>query len=728
MAKQDEELLRGLLQTFYGEAAEHVQTLNQALLKLERQPEAQVRKELVQEAFRTAHSLKGAARAVGFDLVEQVANGLEDILKQMRDAELSLTPARCDVLYNALDTIQRLLKNEAADVGPLCQQLAAIRGDQSAVDATQPSAAQPARDDTSAPRQASEPLINNIEGEDTIRVGVAKLDALMAQAGELLVAKIGAEQRLADMQDLCYTLTAWPKVWREIKTLLPRVIATGDAGRQIGELLQSQYEYLQTVTRDVNLMEQAISRDTLHLGMVTGRLQDEVRRVRMIPFNTLDALLQRTVRDAARSVDKLVDFHLYGGEVEMDKKVLEVLKDPLLHLLRNAVGHGIEAPDKRAAIGKPAQGQVSITVRQHGGEVRLTVSDDGQGFDLAALREAAPNAANGSDDIISLAFRPGVTTSKQVTAISGRGIGLDVVRQKLEVLQGRIQVDNRPGHGVSIQLIVPVSLAMTRVLLVRIGSEQYALPLASVEKIVTLQSTFSVEGKGMVTVDGRPLPVVALATILRRPASTNKSPLVVIMGAAEQRLALLVDDVLTEQELAVKPLGKPLLRVNNIAGAAVLGNGSPVVVLHAADLIKSARGTPVHPLMVSQSEAAEDRPTEAILVVDDSITTRTLEKNILETAGYQVVTATDGTEAVQQLKQHPIALVVADVQMPNMDGISLTRYLRDSGDYREMPVILVTSLESREDRERGMLAGANAYIVKRGFNQAELLTTIEQLL
>jgi len=790
---RDDELLKELLQTFQAEAAEHLGNMNQTLLKLERQPAERTRVTLLQDAFRTAHSLKGAARAVGLEDIERIAHVMEDVLKRARDHKLQLDPGACDILYNALDFIQMMLDGKTPDIDPICQQIADLAAEPlpepepepaarpaktngeikpapaakakappkpapepAPVQAVEPPAPEPEPEPVVQPAAVAHPVepvhtpapeqnrnhekpqggdpqhpLMSSESDETIRVSISKLDALMAQAGELLVAKIGAEQRVADMQDVRAQLAQWPKAWREIKALFPRVASSNDAGRQLVEMLNRHYDYLQNVTRQISVTEQDINRDTLRLGMVTGRLQDEVRRVRMVPFQTFESLLQRTLRDAARTENKQAVLLLEGGEVELDKKVLEALKDPLLHLLRNAVGHGLEMPDDRVKKGKPAEGKVGITVSQHGSEVWIIVHDDGHGFDLDGLRRAAKAAGmaegdTSADDVIAYAFQPGITTNQKVTAISGRGVGLDVVRQQLENLQGRIVVKNNPGHGASFQLIVPVSLAMTRVLLVSTGPELYALPLASIEKIIGIRSTFSVEGQTMITVDGRPLPLISLGAALRRPAPMPKNPLAVIMGIAEQRLALLVDDVLTEQELAIKPLGKPLLRVPNVAGAAVLGNGEPIIILNAADLVKSSRSARGITIL-SQAER-EQKPKYWILVVDDSITTRTLEKNILETAGYEVVTATDGREAVAQLKKNPISLVVSDVQMPNLDGIGLCTEIRGSSEYKEMPIILVTSLENPEDRERGMMAGANAYIVKRGFNQAELLATITQLL
>jgi two-component system chemotaxis sensor kinase CheA len=280
-------------------------------------------------------------------------------------------------------------------------------------------------------------------------------------------------------------------------------------------------------------------------------------------------------------------------------------------------------------------------------------------------------------------------------------------------------------------LVVPVSLTMSRGLLVQVGSERYALPLISVEKIVESRNTFTIGGQPALQVGDRPMPLVSLASLLERPPReirNGNKPIAVIVSLAEQSLAVLVDDVLTEQELAVKALGSPLLNVRNVEGAALLATGEPIVVLNVADLIVSARGAPVHTQSTQNGHTDNTKPRAHILVVDDSITTRTLEKNILEAAGYRVTTAIDGLQALEKLEGDTFDLAVMDIQMPNLDGFALTEQLRDSAEYRSFPIVLVTSLESREDREQGLRVGADAYIVKRGFDQAELLAAIERLL
>ncbi len=721
-----DDLQRQLLKTFQVEAQEHLQKLNETLLQLERQPGEATRHALLQDVFRTAHSLKGAARAVSLTDIENLAHIMENVLQQVREGKLELSPNVCDALYDALDAIQQILSGESADIDPIGIRLAAM------------AKGTPVPPVVAAPKEVSlAPGSSFAPGEETIRVAVSKLDDLMAQAGELIMAEISAGQHQVDVRALRDKMARWPKLWREIKVLLPRL--EGDTGRRLADLITRHHESMQALIRDVNALEQTISRDTLNLSMSMTRLQDEVRRVRLVPIQTLVPGLQRAVRDAAHSEGKLIAFVLDGGEVELDKKVLETLKDPLLHLLRNAVIHGIEMPETRINAGKPAEGQVGLTIRQQGSEVHIAVRDNGRGFDVEALRRKSEenggpvfeSDADPNDIIVAVAFQPGITTITKVTELAGRGVGLDVVRQGIVNLRGRIKIENMPGEGATIQLVVPVSLAMSRGLLVRLGSEQYALPLISVERIVEARDTFTIGGQAAIQVGDRPLPLVSLAGILNRPQNNHKNgkkPLAVILSVGEQRLAVQVDDVLTEQELAVKPLARPLLHVRNVEGTALLATGEPVVVLNAADLLKSARGLSVLKQPTAKKQEERSAPHPHILVVDDSITTRTLEKNILEAAGYRVTTAIDGLQALDKLEDDTIELMVLDVQMPHLDGFALTGQLRESAKYRSFPIVLVTSLESPEDRERGMVAGADAYIVKRGFDQAELLAAIERLL
>lgn len=738
MSGQDD-LLKELMETFRVEAADHLQTLNHGLLELERDPQPERRQTLLQETFRAAHSLKGAARAVNLKEIEALAHAVENVLQSARDDGIMLNATMCDSIYDALDSINAALNGQPITPEHIIDRLgqfvkskpASQRGDDNGDfngDLNNISTAMVSNGGYSAAAMWNG---DSPQTDETIRVSVGKMDDLMAQVGELLASRISADQRVIDTRIVRSQLEQMSKSWQEILTSVRRM--SGENVRSLTETISHHGEGLQRIIQAYNLVDQNINRDALRLGNVTDTLQDTVRRLRMVPFQSITLILERAVRDASHSVDRPVNFKVEGGQVELDKKILEMLKDPLLHLLRNAVVHGIESAEERRAAKKPEIGSVSVTLRQRGGEVLIAIRDDGRGFDVEALRLAAADrgitdkGAN-TDDLINLAFMPGVSTASAITALSGRGVGLDVVRQAIEAMQGRISVENMVGQGATINLSVPTSLAMTRGLLVQMGLEQYVIPMLSIEKIVSVDEVFTIGGRQMIKVSNTHLPLISLAAALEREAGAApavENPLALILAVAEQRIALMVDDVLTEQELTVKMLTYPIERANNVAGAALLGNGEPIIVLNPADLIRSTRYVTSPAIVVKDTK--EEAPTVHVLVVDDSITTRTLEKNILEAAGFDVITATDGMQALQRLNELSIDIVVSDIQMPNMDGFTLTQTLRESNEFNQLPVILVTSLESREDRERGLRSGANAYIVKRGFDQAELLATIRQL-
>jgi two-component system, chemotaxis family, sensor kinase CheA len=733
----NDDLMRELLTTFYAEAAEHLEVLNQTLLVLERTgvstPE---QTERAQQALRAAHSLKGAARAVGMTEIERIAHRAENVLQVLQKGG-TLPPRAFDTMYDTLDAIQQLLKGESVnELDGLLQRLDTIESEYGSggavVPPPPPADTTHAHDDDDRGSDSGESRANPFTADETIRVPVSRLDDLMAQVGELLIAKLNAEQHVNDLQELQRTVTRTVRDWRENRTLSSR---NGMSAKQEDP---RHTEHLQTLSQEVNHLNQTVNRDTLRLGMIANQLQDMVRRIRMIPFSTIAGGLRRAVRDAARSLDKSVEFTIEGEGVELDKRVLEALKDPLIHLLRNAVDHGIESGEIRSTRGKPVTGSIRLDLQQRGSDVHIVVSDDGRGFDLDAIRRASPHpipADAPAMDVISAAFMPGVTTSAQVTSLSGRGVGLDVVRRVLESIQGNISVETTPRVGTTIRMVVPVSVAMTHGLLVQVMQgdtpETYVLPLAFIEKIIKVPAAevVTVENQSMLLQNNDPVLLVPLAALLERPnvePARGDEVLVVIVRTGDQRVALQVDDVLTELELTVKPLGMPLRRVRNVSGAALLGDGRAVIILNTQDLVKSARRTKTRIEVEQHSEDEASKAPASILIVDDSITTRTLEKSILETAGYDVYTATNGVDGLKKLGERSVNLVLSDIQMPEMDGIAFTKALREK--YRNLPVILVSSLESKEDKERGMLAGANAYIVKRGFDQAELLATIEGLL
>lgn len=778
-----EQIRNQLIANFKAEQAEHVQNINQGLLNLEKNPSADARQALLDDIFREAHSLKGAARAVGMATIESLGHAMEDILLQVKEGKREITSDIFDLLYQALDMIEQIIAQaESGQTRPSAKVLGLIAALEEA-SASSPTPDKPADDEpeltpeksspteaepapSSKPTQPSPkkpPVMNRStekptateqpttpilkSSDDMIRVSVNKLDTLMAQFSELLGTKIRIEQRLAETREMQSFAAQWHKEWLGIRTHYGRLIRNGDQeyDKDITALLnfanQTQ-EHIRTLNTQSNLLYRQLSNDTMRLSLVTNELQEEIKRLRMLPLNTITTTFERMVRDLARNQKKLIRLKIAGGETELDKRVLEQIKDPLMHLLRNAIDHGIEPPKERQQNGKPIEGEILLTATQQGHNVVITVKDNGRGLNLEAIKAKAVQQGHlnqsevnrlSESEAAMLIFNAGLSTSKIITDISGRGVGMDVVRQNVADLQGTLGVEFVPQEGSTIKITLPLTLASSRGLLVRVGNHIYALPFSTVERMLVIKQEVIgfVEGEEMMTYQNRPVSLVWLEDLLELPLGNRDTEklTVIIIAVAEKRLGLVVDSLEGEQEVVMKNLGKQLLKVSGIAGATVLGSGEVVLVLHAGDLLQLAAST--HTRTTDRVTTTSDKEIvkhPKILVVDDSITTRTLEKNILEAAGYRVQLATNGEEAMSLLMTDELPnLIVSDVNMPLLDGFGLTERVKQNPRYTDIPVILVTSLDSPADKSKGIDVGADAYIVKSNFDQGGLLDTIEQL-
>ncbi len=787
-----EEIRQKLINSFKIEQREHIQEINQGLLALEKNPTSKERQALLHKIFREAHSLKGAARAVGLTTIESLGHALEDLLLGAKEGRLTISPELFDLMYQALDAVELVMNQletgnstPPAKVLALLSRLEEIRGTATTAAPEGTAGAEPEHKPAEYPageeEQAATPVnagqetgaeavlapealqsqspVSTTAADETIRVSVSKLDALMAQFSELLGAKIRAEQRLAEVRELQAFATDWHKDWLALRNHYSRLshesyaspyrgghsqVTGNGSGQGVGALVDfaaQNKERLRSLNTQINILYRQLSNDTMRLSLIMGELQEEIKRVRMLPLATITPTFGRMVRDLARAQGKQITLTIIGGETELDKRVLEQIKDPLIHLLRNAVDHGIELAVEREAAGKPAEGQITLSASQQGHNVVIMVGDDGSGLDLEAIRTAAvrrgvlrPHEVQKLDDdeVAKLIFNSGFSTSPIITDISGRGVGLDVVRQNVEELHGTLEVSFEVGRGTTFTMNLPLTLASSRGLLVKAGGQIFALPLSTVERMLHLkgEAIGGINGREAITYQQKPLALAWLADLLELPQSQRDSDqlTVVIVAVAEKRLGLVVDDLVGEQEIVMKSLGKQLARVGGIAGATVLGSGQVILVLHPADLIKLAARTPARLHVESDGNKSESNSRKTILVVDDSITTRTLEKNILEAAGYEVILATDGEQALATLVTAGLPdLIVSDINMPCLDGFGLTQRIRQDDRYADIPVVLVTSLDSPADKARGIEVGADAYIVKSSFDQNNLLETIEQL-
>ncbi|MGL5094829.1 MAG: hybrid sensor histidine kinase/response regulator, partial [Planctomycetia bacterium] len=508
--------------------------------------------------------------------------------------------------------------------------------------------------------------------------------------------------------------------------------------------LDRALQYVRRLEQGLDELRGRLAVDCHNLVTVCDSVHDSIHEARLLRFAEATRGLDRAARDVARSTGKEVHLHIDGGDVMLDRSVLEGLKDPLLHLVRNAVDHGVEPPAVRRGKGKPAAGSISITARLRGSQVEVAVGDDGGGLDLDALRRRAQRDDRRYLDDRDLArsiFLPGVSTRKEVGAFSGRGVGLDVVPSRLQSMLGDVDVENAPGVGVKFLLTVPLTLTTQRVLMVRCERRTFAIPVGVVGRVFRVQkeAECTVNGRPALVVDGAPLPTAALADVLLLPTGgrDGRGRVGVVLQAGDTRGVVQVDEVLVEQEIVVKTLGDRLRRVPLVSGATILPSGRISLVLNTAQLVRSVlRGTEARSLATAGGPASAPKPTAAksasatkrLLVVDDSTTTRALIKHALEQAGYHVTAAGDGETAWRLLSEQGADLVVSDVDMPGMDGFMLAGAIRASSEWRETPVVLVTSRSTDADKARGVAVGADAYIVKKGFDQQTLLDAVRRLL
>lgn len=743
---------------FAVELAERVGMLNRQVQGLEGgHADETARRAACDEPCRVAHSLRAAARAADHRQIEQVAAALEASLVDGRDRAKPPTAAWFDRVYRAIDLLGVLQRSVLEGGEPPDQWAEALAELGAAASGAPP--VEPAErvdrvtpDVTVAPGPREPAAIR--PAVENVRIAVDKLDALFAQAGELGVAHSRVNQRDLDLRSLRRDGDAWRREWSNARGLRASVRrdwtlsgATSRAGRELGVLLQLMDRTDQQVLALLQRLEQQsvqLGLDTLQLGVVKRAIQGDVMAVRVQPLATLATPLERALRDLTRTTGKEARLVFDGGDTELDRKILDLLRDPLMHMLRNAIDHGVELPEARVALGKPRQGTVQLTATQRGGMVEIDMADDGAGLDVARLRASAvskrlltESEASARDDaaVLELIFQPGFSTRTAVTDLSGRGVGMDVVRQHVERLNGQVSVSSTLGRGTRFNLTMPLTLATTRAVLVQDGGQLFAIPSAAIERSgrVRAQDLYILEGQRAVAVDGRAVAVVELASILERLTEQDQLQPTTwrwffVLAQAERRVAIMTDGQLGEQEIVAKSLGWPLRRIRNVGGAAILGSGETVVILNPADLLKSGLKNVAAGVRSAPTKPDARRCPRRVLVVDDSLTTRSLVRSILEAAGYSVAVAVDGMDALAVVRREPIDLVVTDVDMPRMDGFEMTTQIRRDYRLRQMPVILVTSFDAPKDRDRGVAVGADAYIVKSGFDQDQLLATIGRLL
>ncbi len=673
MDEHEQSLRRQLSAMFSEELADRVEELRRVATELETTPASPESRAAL---HRVLHVIKGASRSVGEQSIEAACHRLETQLAELA-ADQPPPIALIYELADALDEARGALRHSTP--------LAAARFDRIA--ASGPVAEQP--------DVAAHVIVTPADdGGETFRVAASALDALVSQSAAAMQAR----------QSLGPVLRAFEQLRDE---------AAGQAW-----------------LRGLERCQRALVASVDRVARSSEILDDQIRRLRLRPFEEVVAGCARIAREAAAGVGKQIELVIEARGVQLDRVQVEALRDVMVQLVRNAVAHGIETPEARAAAGKSPRGQILVEATPHGDAFTLQVRDDGAGLDVAWLKRLAAERGRTTTDpreLARLVFEPGVSSAPVLTELAGRGVGLDVVRQRVERLHGSVRVEWVAGEGTTFTIELPITVATLRSLIVESGGVTYAVPISAVERLVWITPAAIQRGetRELIRVGDDWLVAVSLEAVLGKvPATSERRVPGIVLSHAGRRVVVAADHIVDAIEVAFESLDPRLGRIRAVAGVTTLPDGALALILQASDLVDAALAS------VTPAAFARATPTRAprtVLLVDDSATTRALESNILRAAGYVVRTAVDGEDAWRQLSEARCDILVSDVDMPNLNGIELTRRVRGSPELASVPVILVSARSTDEDRARGMHAGANAYIVKGSFDQKVLLETLARL-
>ncbi|MEI8084762.1 MAG: response regulator [Paludibacter sp.] len=775
MNKEEEDFLIELLNDFKIEASEHYQAIVNGLIMLEKTDETSVQQSEIEKIFREVHSLKGASRAVNLLDVEKLCMQLETVFNSLKKGDAVLFPTLFDAFHKATDLLNLLLndvhqnqknkgnynlpqilkmlefahKNAIQLKGDKPQEQSSNNGVSYQNDAVKVVDALDNHQelDNELPEQneineTGENAKFQTIGNQTVRISTEKLSSLLHQSEELITLKSTLEYFSQEIQSIGYQYALWNKKAKENhqkfgienktqQTKQSNISDGNHRNKHENELLR-------------------VGKEMIEFQHVSGRIIDEllhdIKTTLLLPFSSMLGIFPKIVRDLSKEYSKDIDIEIIGDNTEIDRRILEELKDPLIHLIRNCVDHGIENTEERIKKGKQAKGKIEIRIIQNiDRKIELHLKDDGAGLDRTKIITSAVKAGFikakeaeklSDNEAHLLIFQSGVSTSPFITSISGRGLGMAIVAEKVNKLGGSIEIETTKNQGTTFILSLPQTLSTFRGVLVKAAEQHFIMPSSAVERALRVQYSdiSTVKSSKTIKYKNEVIAMVLLSDVLKINVAKKKTSFddylhLLILNISQKKIGFVVDEILGEQDGIVKDLGLQLSHVNNIAGTTIMGNGKVVPILHPYELMNSAAQTNSTLDVVFESKAATETIVQKrILVAEDSITIRTLIRNFIENAGYYVKTTVDGMEAYELLQQEDFDLVVSDVEMPRMNGFELTAKIREDKKHADVPVILVTALETEYDKQRGLEAGANAYIVKSSFEKSNLVETIQRLI
>ncbi|CAN7556825.1 hybrid sensor histidine kinase/response regulator [Pseudomonas brassicacearum] len=739
-----------LLELFSLEAEAQVQVLSAGLLALERDP---TQADYLESCMRAAHSLKGAARIVGVDAGVSVAHVMEDCLVSAQERRLVLGAEHIDALLQGTDLLTRIATPGNSVGAPDIDAYVALMGRLLDPNAPQaPAVVLPSVETPVEPLRIELPEVEPLPatepapkrkrvtegGERVLRVTAERLNSLLDLSSKSLVETQRLKPWLATMQRLKRQQSSGLRALEELNVHLKDHALSLQAQEALGDARRLLAETQQLLAQKTAELDEFAWQASQRAQV----LYDTALACRMRPFADVLSGQARMVRDLGRSLGKQVRLEIEGEKTQVDRDVLEKLEAPLTHLLRNAVDHGIESPEQRILAGKPAEGLIRLRASHQAGLLVLELADDGAGVDLDRVRRSiverglSPEqtaASLSEEELLTFLFLPGFSLRDKVTEVSGRGVGLDAVQHMVRQLRGAVVLEQTAGEGSRFHLEVPLTLSVVRSLVVEVGDEAYAFPLAHIERMCDLapEDIVQVEGRQHFWHEGRHIGLVAASQLLNRPATQGSSQTlkVVVIRERETIYGVAVERFIGERTLVVLPLDERLGKVQDISAGALLDDGSVVLIVDVEDLLRSVDkllDTGRLERIARQNQA--QAPRKRILVVDDSLTVRELQRKLLLNRGYDVAVAVDGMDGWNALRSEDFDLLITDIDMPRMDGIELVSLLRRDNRLQSLPVMVVSYKDREEDRRRGLDAGADYYLAKASFHDDALLDAVVELI
>ncbi|WP_068470913.1 hybrid sensor histidine kinase/response regulator [Candidatus Protochlamydia phocaeensis] len=757
MDKSEEEFLAKLLKTYKIESQDLIKQLTDHLLALESHP-GREDSALIDAIFREAHSLKGSSRAVDFYQIEKVCQSMEDVLGAWKQGEIKATSSLFDTLHTTVDWISQAIQEansvEKAEDPKKIETL--IHQLKQHIEKPAPPSPAPSEDQVfvpiketpiQIPEETAHPSsLSPLQEEwkpisdSTIRVSSLKLTLLLRQVEEILSVKFISDQHILSLQALKQNLDIWEKEWRlnqeNIKGLSNAQAQSWKAKELLFKDLEGGFEcFFKEMNRQLDQSLKQMEQDHFTVSALVDRLLDETKQILMQPFSTMLAPFPKMVREIARSLKKEAILECTGKDIEIDKRILEELKEPFIHLIRNSLDHGIEQPEERIKKGKSSSGTIRIDISSISSQqVEIVLADDGGGIDLEKVKQSALKQGSltqkeaqrlDEQQVINLIFQSGLSTSPRISELSGRGIGMSIIIEKIERLGGQLSIETAKDKGTAFRMVFPLTLATFRGLHIQAGKQDFILPTQYVAKVLPFasQKRNFIEGHSLFAFEDQNIPYASLARILGldNASSIDQAlPFILIIQSAHMLAAIGVEDVLNEKEILIRDLGKQLLHVQHIAASTIDESGQVILILDPFELTKSILKDAHSPLSSPHSAT--------ILVADDSPTMCELLKRELESAGYRVVLAKDGREAIEKLNSQFIDLLISDIEMPVLNGFELVKHIRNAPLFKYLPIILCTSLTNQTDYDYGLAIGANAYFFKKDLKRNALLDTIKKLL